>query len=239
MASQSPAGQAASAPSTQATTPEALQPIQALIDKGHTADALKQLAALAAAKPVAPGVYRLQGDALYAADRFAEADTAFAAALAQDPHDLESTQMRGLTLFRLGKPGEAIPLLSAAHEWGPGTRVDPSYVLALCFVDTRRYDDARHAFAIQYGFPPDSAPAYLLAARMLFRREFLFWSSLPGSITKQHHSVRHVMVARRIRRYGIAKPSHRRGLCTAANRGSEQQQHDKQDAITRKEHPDD
>ena len=173
MASQSPAGQAASAPSTQATTPEALQPIQALIDKGHTADALKQLAALAAAKPVAPGVYRLQGDALYAADRFAEADTAFAAALAQDPHDLESTQMRGLTLFRLGKPGEAIPLLSAAHEWGPGTRVDPSYVLALCFVDTRRYDDARHAFAIQYGFPPDSAPAYLLAARMLFRREFL------------------------------------------------------------------
>ena len=123
--------------------------------------------------PFAPGVHRLQGKAFYATERFPEADIAFAAALTDNPRDVESAQMRGLTLFRLGKPGEAIPLLAAAHDWGPGTRVDPSYVLALCYLDTRRYDDARHSFALQYGFPPDSAPAYLLAARMLLRREFL------------------------------------------------------------------
>ncbi len=46
-------------------------------------------------------------------------------------------------------------------------------MLALCYIDTRRYDDARHAFAAQYGFPPDSAPAYLISARMLLRREYL------------------------------------------------------------------
>ena len=40
-------------------------------------------------------------------------------------------------------------------------------------MDTRRFDDARHAFAAQFGFPPDSASAYLLAARMLLRREYL------------------------------------------------------------------
>ena len=150
-----------------------LQQLQQLIDKGHAAEALKQLEAFAATTPVPPGVNRLRGKAFYATDHFAEADAAFAAALAEEPHDLESTQMRGLTLFRLGKPGEAIPLLAAAHDWGPETRVDPSYVLALCYLDARRYDDARHAFATQYGFPPDSASAYLLAARMLLRREYL------------------------------------------------------------------
>ncbi len=156
-----------------ATTEDNLHTIQQMIDKGDTAGALKQLDGLAAAPPVAPGVRRLQGKAFYSLNRLPEADNAFAAALAQDPHDLESTQLRGLTLFREGKPGEAIPLLTAAHDWGPDTRVDPSYVLALCYLDTRRYDDARHSFASQYGFAQDSAPAYLLAARMLLRREYL------------------------------------------------------------------
>src|SRR5882757_3846407 len=150
-----------------------LQQLQQMIDKGHAAEALKGLDALTAQKPVPPGVRRLQGSAYYAMDRFTDADNAFAVALAQDPHDLESTQMRGLTLFRLGKPGEAIPFLVAAHDWDSRTRVDPSYVLALCYLDTRRYDDARHSFATQYGFAPDSASAYLLAARMLLRREFI------------------------------------------------------------------
>jgi predicted Zn-dependent protease len=49
----------------------------------------------------------------------------------------------------------------------------PIYVLALCYIDTRRYDDARHAFARQYGFAPDSASAHLLAARMLLRRSYV------------------------------------------------------------------
>src|SRR5258708_39099618 len=81
--------------------------------------------------------------------------------------------MGGLSLVRLGKPAQAIPLLEHSHQWTATTKVDPSYVLALCYLDTRRYDDGRHAFASQYGFPPDSASAYLLAARMLLRREFL------------------------------------------------------------------
>jgi tetratricopeptide (TPR) repeat protein len=80
--------------------------------------------------------------------------------------------MRGLTLFRLGRPAEAIPLLEKAPGNGVQAKADPSYVLALCYMDTRRYDDARHAFAAQYGFPADSPAAYLLAARMLFRREY-------------------------------------------------------------------
>jgi predicted Zn-dependent protease len=156
-----------------AQTPPPLTSIQQLIDRGQPQEALKQLDVLAAQHPEPAGVERLRGLALYLQNDFAAADRAFSAALQQNANDLEAEQMRGLTLFRLGKPAEAIPLLEHSHQWTPTTKVDPSYVLALCYLDTRKYDDARHAFATQYGFAPDSASAYLLAARMLLRREFL------------------------------------------------------------------
>jgi predicted Zn-dependent protease len=154
------------------TVPNLTQ-LRQMIDRGHAAEALKQLDALATQHPVPAGVDRVRGVALYFQNRFVEADAAFASALKLDPHDEEATQMRGLTLFRLGRPTDAIPLLEAAHNWTSQTKIDPSYVLALCYLDARRYDDARRAFAAQYRFPPDSAPAYLLAARMLLRREYL------------------------------------------------------------------
>src|SRR5580704_17448259 len=173
-----PVTQTPDAPKTSAgTTPTGSSPnlsqLRLMIDRGHTADALKQLDILAAREPIPAGINRLRGLALYSQNQFVEADAAFASALKQDPHDGESEQMRGLTLFRLGRPAEAIPLLESAHDWTSQTRVDPSYVLALCYLDTRNYDNARRAFASQYGFPPDSAAAYLLTARMLLRREYL------------------------------------------------------------------
>ena len=173
-----PAPQTPAAPSvTTGAAPAAssanLAQLRRMIDRGQAADALKELDPLSARQPAPAGVNRLRGLALYSQNQFVEADAAFASALKQDPHDEESAQLRGLTLFRLGRPAEAIPLLESAHEWASDTRVDPSYVLGLCYLDTRNYDGARRAFAYQYGFSPDSAPAYLLAARMLLRREYL------------------------------------------------------------------
>lgn len=159
-----------SAPAASSLT---LDQLKAMIDRGHTAEALKQLDALAAQQPVPAGVDRLRGLTLYSQDQFAEADAAFANALKDDPHDEDAKQLRGLTLFRLGRPADAIPLLESSPHWTSQTKVDPSYVLALCYLDTRQYDNARHALAGQYGFAPDSAPAYLLAARFLLRREYL------------------------------------------------------------------
>jgi predicted Zn-dependent protease len=144
-----------------------------MIDRGHTAEALKQLDTLAAQQPVPAGVDRLRGLALYSLNQFAEADAAFANALKDDPHDEEASQLRGLTLFRLGRPADAIPLLASAPKWTSQTKVDPEYVLALCYIETRQYDNARRALAAQYAFAPDSAPAYLLAARFLLRTEYL------------------------------------------------------------------
>ncbi len=140
--------------------------LQKKIDTGHAAEALQQLDTNAAT----PNRDRLRGEALYAMGRFPEAEKALAAAPADDA---VATELRGLTLYRLGRPAEAIPLLEKAHTWSPETKADPAYILALCYIDTRRYDDARHAFAEQYSFPPDSAAAHLLAARMLLRREYV------------------------------------------------------------------
>ena len=155
-----------------ASSPTLVQ-LRLMIDRGHTAEALKQLDTLAAGQPVPAGVNRLRGLALYSLNRFADADVAFASALKDDPHDEDAAQLRGLTLFRLGRPADAIPLLESAPHWTAQTKADPNYVLALCYVDTRQYDSARRALATQYGFAPDSAPAYLLAARFLLRREYL------------------------------------------------------------------
>ena len=143
------------------------------IDTGHAQLALQQIATLRAGHGSAAGLSRLEGLADYQLSDLRAADKAFAAALLEDPHDVESSQMRGLTLFRLGRPADAIPLLEAAGTQGALGKADPHYILALCYMDTKRYDDARHAFAAQYGFAPDSAAAYLIAARMLLRREYL------------------------------------------------------------------
>ncbi len=164
-----------SAPSAAAANPAAasLTAIQRLAGTGRGEQALQELDALAAAQPNLAGLERTRGLALYDLGRLREADGAFAKALAQDPKDIESGQMRGLTLFRLGRPADAIPLLEGDHGAGVQQKADPTYVLALCYTDTRRYDDARRAFAQQYGLLPESAAAYLLGARMLLRREYL------------------------------------------------------------------
>ena len=151
--------------------------LRRLLDTGHVDQALQQINDLKSKQPRAPGLSRMQGLALYAKGELKPAEQAFAEALTEDPADLESAQMQALTFFRLGRPADAIPLLESTRGKSvaptANRKSDPNYLLALCYMDTRRYDAARHAFAAQFGFPPDSASAYLLAARMLLRREYL------------------------------------------------------------------
>ncbi len=167
-------GLAAQTPAAPVTPPApSTAEAQKLLEAGRLDEALKALDALAQQQPEPAGVERLRGTAFYEKGQIEPANAAFARAIAQDPGDREAMQMQGVVLFRSGKPAEAIPLLEKAHLSIARTNIDSDYVLALCYLDTRRYDDARKAFAIQYGFPPDSPPAYLLAARMMLRREYL------------------------------------------------------------------
>jgi tetratricopeptide (TPR) repeat protein len=142
-----------------------------LASKGRLDQAMAQLDRLAKSTPEPAGVERLRGTIFYQREQIPEAIAAFGKAAEQDPDDRESIEMQGVSLFRLGHIQEAIPLLEKARIGVQSANVDPEYVLALCYADVQRYDDSRHAFAKQYGFEPDSAEAYLLAARQFLRRE--------------------------------------------------------------------
>lgn len=144
---------------------------QELAGKGRLDAALTQLNQLAAERPEPAGVERLRGMIFYQKEQFPQAIDAFGKAAGQDASDHESMEMEGVSLFRQGRIQEAIPLLEKARVGIESANVDPDYVLAVCYADVQRYDDARHAFAAQYGFAPDSAEAYLLAGRQFLRRE--------------------------------------------------------------------
>ncbi len=120
-----------------------------------------------AQQPPVKGASRELGIRDYRAGKLIDAERAFAAAMAEDPSDLESVQMRGLTLYRLGQPAAAIPYLERVRQWMPNANADANHVLGLSYMNARRYDEARGAFAAQYGVSPDSAAAYLLTGEML------------------------------------------------------------------------
>jgi predicted Zn-dependent protease len=142
-----------------------------LVTQGKLDEAQRELDALAAQHPELTGVERLRGIVDYERNRMSEAEADFTRAAEQDPSDLQSMQMRGIVLFRMNQAAAAIPILEKAHSAQPVANADPNYVLALCYIATGRYDDARHAFAAQYGFDPDSAAAWLFSARMLLRQD--------------------------------------------------------------------
>ena len=162
-----------SAQQSTATSQASLAHAQQLFAQGRLEQSLAELDALTNENPEPDGIERLRGFIFYQQNKFSEANAAFTKALEQNPKDTESMQLRGVTLFRMGRAAEAIPLLEQAHAAVPNVNIDPNYVLGVSYLQVKRYDDARHAFAAQYDFSPDSAPAYLLAARMCFHQEYL------------------------------------------------------------------
>jgi tetratricopeptide (TPR) repeat protein len=171
-AAQSEAIASATEQSVQKPVPS-LAEASALAAKGKLDQAMAELDALAKIEPEEVGVERLRGMILYQKDQLTEAGTALARAVSQDPADQEAIEMLGVTLFRMNRPEQAIPLLEQADAIPvKGANVEPRYVLGLCYTDAKRYDDARQAFAAQIGFAPESSEAYLVTARMFLRREF-------------------------------------------------------------------
>jgi tetratricopeptide (TPR) repeat protein len=163
-----PADRASAAP----VDPAAFAQAQALIDHGKFDEGIAQLRELQARDPKMKGLNREFGVAYYKHSDFMTAAQYLQPALQEDPTDGEATQLLGLAYYFSGKPAQAVPLLEKVNSWYPAANVDASYVLGICYIQLRNYDQARKAFATMYGVPPDSAPAYLFAARMLLREEF-------------------------------------------------------------------
>jgi tetratricopeptide (TPR) repeat protein len=155
------------APSTDTPSSMAVAEARKKLEHGEIQQAIDELRQLAEAQPAVRGANRELAIAYYRTGDLNAAERTFATAMLEDPTDVESVQMRGLTLYRLGRSDAAIPYLERSRQWTPNANVDANYVLGLCYMRARRYDDARSMFATQYGVNAGSGSAYLLLAQML------------------------------------------------------------------------
>jgi tetratricopeptide (TPR) repeat protein len=143
-----------------------------LIEQNKFAEADQILVGLALRNPKLPGLAHEQGIVAYKLGNYLQASIFMQQAMEQNPEDKVAVQLRGLSLFYLGKPNEAVPLLEKVHAWYPVANVDASYVLTLAYIQTRDYERARRSAAEMYGVKPDSAASYLFLARTLLRQGF-------------------------------------------------------------------
>jgi len=143
-----------------------------LMQQGKNDEALTLLESIAAAEPSRHGVTRQIGIANYRKGDYLKAAASFKKALDEDPGDNEAVQLMGLSYYLAGRPAEAIGPLEKVQTWYPSANVDASYILGICYMQTKDYPSARKAFARMFGVPEDSAAAYLFAARMLLRQDF-------------------------------------------------------------------
>ena len=143
-----------------------------LSEQGKYQDAIDELQQLSSRTPPPAGLAHELGTAYYKKSDYLKAAQYLKQALAENPKDDEAVQLLGLSYYLAGRPGDAIPYLEKVQTWYPRANVDASYILGVCYIQSKNYPQARVAFAKMFDVGPDSAASYLFTARMLFRQEF-------------------------------------------------------------------
>ncbi len=143
-----------------------------LAEQGKYDEAIAQLQELATRTPPPSGLAHELGATYYKKADYLKATEFLKQALTEDPKDDEAVQLLGLSYYLAGRPAEAIPYLEKVQTWYPRANVDASYILGICYIQSKNYPQARLAFAKMFDVKPDSAASYLFTARMLFRQEY-------------------------------------------------------------------
>jgi tetratricopeptide (TPR) repeat protein len=143
-----------------------------LMQLGKFDEAIALLLNLQAKQPATPGLSRELGIAYYKKGDYQAAASNLTQGQTEKPSDQEATQLLGLSYYLAGRPAQAIPQLEKVQTWYASANVDASYILGICYIQTKDYPHARAAFAKMFVVPPDSAASYLLTARMLLRQDF-------------------------------------------------------------------
>src|SRR5260370_20509815 len=142
------------------------------MQQGKVEDEITELHAVEASSPDLKGLDLELGTAYYKKSDYPKAIEYLKKATTADPGNNEAVQLLGLSYYLNGRRQEAIPLLEKVQGWFPRANVDASYILGICYIQTKDYPNARKAFAKMFDVPLDSAASYLFTARMLFRQEF-------------------------------------------------------------------
>ena len=162
---------------TQAAQPSTASPAdfadaRRLMQQGKIDDAIASLHAIESSTPTTKGLALELGTAYYKKSDFPKAIDYLKKATVEDPANNEAVQLLGLSYYLGGHPADAIPLLEKVQGWYSRANVDASYILGICYIQTKDYPQARKAFGKMFDVPPDSAAAYLFTARMLLRQEY-------------------------------------------------------------------
>jgi tetratricopeptide (TPR) repeat protein len=167
-----PEGPAPQSPQASANAPAEFEQARKLMQQGKLDDAIVELHTLETSAPATKGLALELGTAFYKKSDFSKAVEYLKKATAADPANGEAIQLLGLSYYLGGHPAEAIPLLEKVQGWYSRANVDASYILGVCYIQTKDYEQARKAFGKMFDVPPDSAASYLFTARMLFRQEY-------------------------------------------------------------------
>ena len=163
-------------PAAKSTTAQAAsfdkEQLGKLLQQGKYDDALAMLHDVEAKHPGTAGLAHEMGLAYYKKSDYANAIVYLKKAGDESPNDGEAVQLLGLSYYLAGKPAEAVPLLEKVQTWFASANVDASYILGVCYIQTKDYEHARGAFAKMFGVGADSAASYLFTARMLLRQDF-------------------------------------------------------------------
>lgn len=143
-----------------------------LSQQGKHDDAIGALHQLESAHPGMKGLSHELGAAYYKKSDYLNAIASLKKALEENPGDGEAEQLLGLSYYLAERPAEAIPELEKVQTWFASANVDASYILGICYIQTKDYPNARKAFAKMFDVPAESAASYLFTARMLLRQDF-------------------------------------------------------------------
>jgi len=142
------------------------------MQQGKVDEAIAELQGIETRDPSAKGLAFEIGTAYYKKSDFSKAIEYLKKATSADPANNEAAQLLGLSYYLNGHPVEAIPLLERVQAWYPRANVDAAYILGVCYIQTKNYDQARKSFGKMFDVPGESAAAYLFTARMLLRQEY-------------------------------------------------------------------
>ncbi|MGC2526161.1 MAG: tetratricopeptide repeat protein [Candidatus Acidiferrum sp.] len=143
-----------------------------LSQQGKYDEAIAALKEIETQHPDMKGLAHEMGAAYYKKSDFINAILYLKKAREEDSNDAEAEQLLGISYYLAGRPAEAIPELEKVQTWYPTANVDASYILGICYIQTKDYPNARKAFAKMFDVPADSAASYLFTARMLLRQDF-------------------------------------------------------------------
>jgi tetratricopeptide (TPR) repeat protein len=154
------------------STPSDFSSARKLMQQGRMDQAITELQAIEARDPGAKGLALEMATAYYKKGDYPRAAEYLKRVTAADPANNEATQLLGLSYYLMGHPADAVPLLERVEGWYPRANVDAAYILGICYIQLKNYDQARKSFGKMFDVQGDSAAAYLFTARMLLRQDY-------------------------------------------------------------------